>query len=427
MARHACEGPDRNALIISVWRHQRLGCGKDDKQDFNPLTDFAQKEAAPQFSQPEGQIGSMLFALVLVAAGVYLGFAHMRAIFMSNPYLNGVIVTVFVLGVVSTFLQVWQLMKSVEWIEGFAANRAGHRITVAPTLLAPLATLLRSRATMMHISATSSRSIQDSVAQRIDEDREITRYIGNTLIFLGLLGTFYGLATTVPALVETIRSLNPGEGESGADIFGRLQSGLESQLGGMGTAFSSSLLGLAGSLVVGLLELFAGHGQNRFYRELEEWLSTITRLGFATNEEGGNEDSAMLSTFAEHMGAQLDTMRGMLAQAEQTRGEADDHLAQLTRTIDRLIDVQRGAVSGSTDALLIRIADGQDRLVARLQEGDGDGLDAESRMRLRSIDTQLLRILEELAAGRQETLADLRSDLAGLTRAIRQNQSRSGG
>ena len=135
----------------------------------------------------------------------------------------------------------------------------------------------------------------------------------------------------------------------------------------------------------------------------------------------------MLSTFAEHMGAQLDTMRGMLAQAEQTRGEADDHLAQLTRTIDRLIDVQRGAVSGSTDALLIRIADGQDRLVARLQEGDGDGLDAESRMRLRSIDTQMLRILEELAAGRQETLADLRSDLAGLTRAIRQNQSRSGG
>ncbi|WP_072856677.1 biopolymer transporter ExbB [Loktanella atrilutea] len=362
----------------------------------------------------------MLIALALVAAGLYVGFAQIRAIFMSNPYLNGLILAVFVMGVASTFAQVWQLMKSVEWIEGFAANRAGHQITIAPSLLAPLATLLRSRGQRMQISSTAATSIQDSVAQRIDEDREITRYLGNTLIFLGLLGTFYGLATTVPALVETIRSLNPAEGESGADVFGRLQQGLESQLGGMGTAFSSSLLGLAGSLVVGLLELFAGHGQNRFYRELEEWLSTITRLGFAGSDEGGSEDSAMLSAFADHMGEQLDTMRGLFAQAEQTRGEADEHLSQLARTIDRLVDSQRG--NTANEALLTRIAEGQDRLIAQMQDGGVDGLDAESRMRLRSIDTQMLRLLEEIAAGRQETLADLRTDLAGLTRAIKQSR-----
>ena len=131
------------------------------------------------------------------------------------------------------------------------------------------------------------------MATRIDEDQEITRYLSNTLIFLGLLGTFYGLATTVPALVETIRGLTPQEGESGADIFVRLQEGLESQLGGMGTAFSSSLLGLAGSLAVGLLELFAGHGQNRFYREMEEWLSGMTRVGMADGE-GGSAPSRTL-------------------------------------------------------------------------------------------------------------------------------------
>lgn len=385
------------------------------------MTDFNRPAVPPQFSQPVRQITSMLIALGLVGAGLYLGFAEMRLIFLSNPYLNGLILVVFILGLASTFAQVWQLMKSVEWIEGFATNRVGHRMTVAPSLLAPLATLLRARGLRMQISSTAATSIQDSVAQRIDEDREMTRYLGSTLIFLGLLGTFYGLATTVPALVETIRSLNPADGESGAEVFGRLQQGLESQLGGMGTAFSSSLLGLAGSLIVGLLELFAGHGQNRFYRELEEWLSTITRLGFASSEDGaGGEDSAMMQAFAEHMGAQLDTMRGMFVQAEQTRGQADDHLSQLTRTIERLVDTQRG--NGADAAALTRIAEGQERLIIQMQDGGVDGLDAESRMRLRSIDTQMLRLLEEVAAGRQESMADLRSDLAGLTRAIKQTR-----
>jgi hypothetical protein len=385
------------------------------------VTDFNRPAVPPQFSQPVRQITSMLIALGLVGAGLYLGFAEMRLIFLSNPYLNGLILVVFILGLASTFAQVWQLMKSVEWIEGFATNRVGHRMTVAPSLLAPLATLLRARGLRMQISSTAATSIQDSVAQRIDEDREMTRYLGSTLIFLGLLGTFYGLATTVPALVETIRSLNPADGESGAEVFGRLQQGLESQLGGMGTAFSSSLLGLAGSLIVGLLELFAGHGQNRFYRELEEWLSTITRLGFASSEDGaGGEDSAMMQAFAEHMGAQLDTMRGMFVQAEQTRGQADDHLSQLTRTIERLVDTQRG--NGADAAALTRIAEGQERLIIQMQDGGVDGLDAESRMRFRSIDTQMLRLLEEMAAGRQESMADLRSDLAGLTRAIKQTR-----
>lgn len=377
------------------------------------MTDHREPEAEPQFSQPVRQITSMLIVLALVAAGLYVGLAQITAIFQSNVYLNGAILVVFVLGILSTFGQVNQLMRSVGWIEGFAANRVGHNLTIAPSLLAPLATLMRTRGARMQINSTSARSILDSVAQRIDEDREITRYIGNTLIFLGLLGTFYGLATTVPALVETIRSLNPAEGESGADVFGRLQQGLESQLGGMGTAFSSSLLGLAGSLVVGLLELFAGHGQNRFYRELEEWLSTITRLGFATGEEGGNEDTGLLTAFADHMGGQLETMQVMFNQADARQGQMDQRLEQLTDAIAKLRE------GGSDQALLERIAVGQERLIEKLEDGGVDGLDAESRMRLRSIDVQLLRVLEEMSAGRQETLADLRSDLAALTRALK--------
>ena len=388
----------------------------DEDAFVDPLT--KEIELEPQFSQPVRQITSMMIALGLVGAGLYIGFAQLDAIFWSNPYLNGAILIVFVLGVLSCFGQVAQLMRSVQWIEGFAKQRLGYEEDKAPGLLAPLATLLRSRGARMQISSSSSRSILESVAQRIDEDREITRYIGNTLIFLGLLGTFYGLATTVPALVETIRSLNPAEGEDGADIFGRLQQGLESQLGGMGTAFSSSLLGLAGSLVVGLLELFASHGQNRFYRELEEWLSTITRLGFASGDEGGGETS-MLSSFLDHMAQQMDAQHNALMQTQADRAALNERLAELTEAL------KGGGGSGTTDALLAKVADGQERLLGKLQDSGVDGIDAESRMRLRSIDVQMLRILEEMSAGRQETVADLRGDIAGLTRALRAGRGRN--
>jgi hypothetical protein len=253
------------------------------------------------------------------------------------------------------------------------------------------------------------------VAQRIDEDREITRYIGNVLIFLGLLGTFYGLATTVPALVETIRSLNPGEGESGADIFARLQSGLEAQLGGMGTAFSSSLLGLAGSLIVGLLELFAGHGQNRFYRELEEWLSTITRIG-VDGEEGASTDMGAMGAFVDQLAEVMDTMHMMMGQTSSDRADSDHRFASLATAMEQMA---QNSTANANTALLERVAAGQEALIQKLEDNGMEGIDAESRMRLRSIDVQLLRILEEMTAGRQESIGDLRGDIVNLTNAIK--------
>ncbi|MGJ8611072.1 MAG: biopolymer transporter ExbB, partial [Octadecabacter sp.] len=285
-----------------------------------------------------------------------------------------------------------------------------------PGLLAPLATLLRSRGARMQLSSSSSRSILDSVSQRIDEDREITRYIVNTLIFLGLLGTFYGLATTVPALVETIQSLTPREGETGTQVFARLQAGLESQLGGMGIAFASSLLGLAGSLVVGLLELFASHGQNRFYRELEEWLSTITRVGLAAGDEA-NGDQVAMAGVVDHMVEQMDTMQTMFAASEASRTQTNEQLSALVATVENLAN---HSSTNETTAQLSRVADAQEALITALKNTGMEGIDAESRMRLRSIDVGLLRILEDMAAGRQELVQDLRSDMANLTKAVRQ-------
>ena len=378
--------------------------------------DKRQPEAEPHFSQPVRQIIAMLVVLGLVGAGSYVAFASLQDVFWTNPYLNSAILLVFVLGVLSCFWQVAQLMRSVGWIERFAKSQTSTTLVQVPSLLAPLATLLRSRGARMQLSSSSSRSILDTVASRIDEDREITRYLGSTLIFLGLLGTFYGLATTVPALVDTIRSLNPGAGETGADIFGRLQAGLESQLGGMGTAFSSSLLGLAGSLVVGLLELFAGHGQNRFYRELEEWLSTITRIGLSSGEDGGAEQG-MMSGVIDHLAEQMEALQLMFTQSDISRNQVDERLGQLASAMNRL--AQR-LETDSTGEALIRMATGQERLLTRMAEmAQGEGVDAESRMRLRSIDVQMLRILEEISAGRQETMAELRGDLAVLTRVLR--------
>jgi len=379
-------------------------------------TDTRAAEVATTFSQPIRAITTMLLVCLLVGAGAWLIHGTVESILRTNPVLNGVIGLVFLVGVLSCFWQVWILAQSVYWIENFVRGTAVSENVTPPRLLAPLAALLRSRSARMSISSSSSRSIQDSVVQRIDEARDITRYLINLLVFLGLLGTFWGLATTVPAVVETIRSLAPQEGESGLDVFGKLMTGLESQLGGMGTAFSSSLLGLAGSLVLGLLELFASHGQNRFIRELEEWLSSITRLGYAGDGESADQNA--LGLLVDHMAQQMEELQALQTQTEANRFHSEAKIAELVTVMTRLtekIDAEKGQT-----AMLRRIAEGQEKLLEVLEATEGGTADPESRMRLRSIDVQLLRILEEMSAGRQETLTDLKTDISQLTSAIRQ-------
>ena len=382
-------------------------------------------EAEPHFSQPVRQVLMMLLVLGLTGFGGFLALSRVLPVFEANPYLNGFIGFVFVIGVLACFWQVWQLIQSVRWIEQFAQERERGVQSKAPLLLAPLATLLKSRGRRMQINTASTRSILDSVATRIDEAREITRYIVNLLIFLGLLGTFYGLATTVPALVDTIRGLAPEDGESGVEVFARLMDGMDNQLSGMGVAFASSLLGLAGSLVVGLLELFAGHGQNRFYRELEEWLSSITKLGFASGEADGGGDMGMTGVVLDQLVEQMEAMQLLFARSEEGRSEVEYRLGQLSDSLERMTERMEATAPSAT--AFARIADSQDRLIDVLtQKSENEGLDAESRMRLRSIDVQMLRILEEVAAGRQETMAELRTDLSTIGRAL-ERMARSAG
>ena len=379
------------------------------------------------FTQPVRQIVLMLAVTGLVAAGAWLILPAVEQVFLSNIWLNGFIFFVFLIGIFACFWQVVQLVISVSWIENFVSRNLDLDFTAAPRLLAPLAALLRTRGAQMQISASSSRSILDSVATRIDEARDITRYLTNLLIFLGLLGTFYGLATTVPAVVETIRSLAPQEGETGVQVFEKLMRGLEAQLGGMGTAFSSSLLGLAGSLVVGMLELFAGHGQNRFYRELEEWLSSITRIGLAAGEGDVGDSSAGNAALAVVLDRILIRLDAAEAKGAEDRAVVGAGLEALADGFRRLAERDTGAAALARLAeAQARMADGQDRLIDLVNRDAGLGADAEARMRLRSIDVQLLRVLEEISAGRQESIADLRADLGSLTQSIRQLSRLSG-
>ncbi|MCH9831979.1 MAG: biopolymer transporter ExbB [Alphaproteobacteria bacterium] len=379
-------------------------------------------KAQPHFSQPVRQVTLMVIVLGLSGFGVVLALPRVLPVFEANPYLNGFIMFVFATGVIACFWMVFQLIQSVRWIERFAGDGPASS-GKAPQLLASLASLLRSRGAEMQLNATSTRSILDSVATRIDEVREITRYIVNLLIFLGLLGTFYGLATTVPALVDTIRGLAPQDGEAGFEVFARLMSGLEEQLGGMGVAFASSLLGLAGSLVVGLLELFAGHGQNRFYRELEEWLSSITRVGFASDGENVT-DQAAIASIVNHLTLQTENLQSMFSQSDVIRSNMDEKVGRLAGSIEQIIKQIKEQNRGVD--VLHQMVDGQERLISLIeQRGAGDSIDAESRMRLRSIDVQMLQILEEISVGRRVMTSELREDIAALTTVLSRSLSQA--
>ena len=372
-------------------------------------------KAEPQFSQPVRQIVMMLIVLGLAIAGAVLLFPTVSPVFLASPWLNGFIGVVFLIGVGACFWQMFTLVASVSWIEGFALDRPGSEFTKAPSLLASLAALLSQKRARSALTSTSTRSILDSVATRLDEQRDLTRYLINLLIFLGLLGTFYGLATVVPAVVDTIRSLAPKEGQTAIEVFDNLMSGLEDQLGGMGTAFASSLLGLAGSLVVGLLELFSSHGQNRFYRELEEWLSSITKIGLSGVDAEEGLTAANVLTVIGQTSEQIDNLRDVVEQGVARSAATEARLAELAAIL------AAPARHEAETALMERIAAAQEKTAEILAARDEDSgrLDNETRARLRSIDTQVLRILEDLSAGRQDVVTEMRQEIAGLTEAIR--------
>ncbi|NGN42303.1 flagellar motor protein MotA [Mesorhizobium sp. CGMCC 1.15528] len=225
-----------------------------------------------KLSSPQVFLLSMVVFLAIVAFIAAILTRQISSAFTTNPGLNGLILGVLVIGILLAFLQVTRLFREVRWVNTF---RAGSE-EAEPVLLAPMKALL-SRSSSMAFSTSSMRTMLDSIATRLDETRDISRYLIGLLVFLGLLGTFWGLLHTIGSIGDTIQSLDPGTGDTAA-VLDALKAGLAAPLEGMGTAFSSSLFGLAGSLVLGFLDLQAGRAQTRFYTELENWLSSVTDL-----------------------------------------------------------------------------------------------------------------------------------------------------
>ncbi len=254
-----------------------------------------------KLSSPQVFLLSMLIFLAIAGFVAAILYRQISSAFSTNPGLNGLIVGVLAVGILLVFSQVVRLFREVRWVNSYREGTDARD----PVLLAPMKVLLgRSSATAL--STVSMRTILDSIATRLDESRDISRYLTGLLVFLGLLGTFWGLLQTIGSIGATIQSLDPGSGDAN-DVLNALKSGLAAPLEGMGTAFSSSLFGLAGSLVLGFLDLQAGRAQNRFYTELENWLSSVTDLG----SDAPVLDTSRSSDTAEEMRRMAEQLRSM--------------------------------------------------------------------------------------------------------------------
>jgi hypothetical protein len=228
-----------------------------------------------KLSSPRIFLVRMLVFLILCGLIVFVLHEQIWSAFRANPGLNAVILSVLLIGILLAFRQVIRLFPEVAWVNSFRLADPGLAVERSPVLLAPMAAILGDRMGRMAISTPLMRSILDSIATRLDEARDLSRYMTGLLVFLGLLGTFWGLIETVSSVGNFLGGLRVG-GDAGV-IFDALKEGLAAPLSGMGIAFSSSLFGLAGSLVLGFLDLQTSQAQNRFYTDLEDWLSTTVR------------------------------------------------------------------------------------------------------------------------------------------------------
>jgi hypothetical protein len=215
-------------------------------------------------------------AVFLVLAGfiAFILYRQIWAAFLANPGLNALILGVMAIGIILAVRQVSRLFPEVRWVNRLQNAEEGQAPRRSPVLLAPMAALINNRSSRAALSVSTTRSLLDSIGARLDESREIVRYLAGLLVFLGLLGTFWGLIETVGSVGRIIASLRTGQ--DAAVLFDELKNALAGPLQGMGLSFSASLFGLAGSLVLGFLDLQAGQAQSRFYTELEDWLATST-------------------------------------------------------------------------------------------------------------------------------------------------------
>jgi hypothetical protein len=369
-------------------------------------------------TRPQRYLFRMIAFLVVVAGVLALLLPTLIGAFNANPLLNGLILSVLAVGIVDAFRQVVILYPEVRWIERFRDDDTQMPSASPPKYIAPMATMLAERRGRLSLSPTSMRTLLDGIASRLDEARDISRYFIGLLIFLGLLGTFWGLLQTVNSVSGVIANLTVGSSDLNS-VFDDLKSGLQAPLSGMGTAFSSSLFGLAGSLILGFLDLQASQAQHRFFNDLEEWLSGLTRLSSGIGiGEGEGSVPAYIQALLEQTADSLEELQRTLARGEESRMSTGDSLNKLTDRLSTLTDQMH-----TEQALMVRLAENQRDLapvLSRLAEAasGGFGMDDATRNHIRNLDVYLTRLVDEVSSGRAESVRDIRSEIKLLARTI---------
>lgn len=293
-----------------------------------------------EFTKPIHVTTWMGIFLALVAALAAILVPQLKHAFMANIAFNSVILFVLGIGIAVNLRQVWRLQREVIWIETFHQSDPDRPQLIQPVLLSPMAQMLSSRERgRLNLTPASMRTILDGVQIRLEEQRDLSRYLIGLLIFLGLLGTFWGLLVTIRSVGDIIGGMSGGA--DAVAMFEALKIKLDEPLSGMATAFSTSLFGLAGSLVVGFLDLQSGHAQNRFYNELEEWLSNITRIPSSSmggDSEGGSVP-AYVQALLEQTAESLDRMQRSIGESERERRATVDQLSELSHQLNRLSEM----------------------------------------------------------------------------------------
>ncbi|MEM6903529.1 MAG: flagellar motor protein MotA [Pseudomonadota bacterium] len=360
-------------------------------------------------------------AIFLVAIAAIGGVLYRTLIdaFMANPGLNGLILGVLVLGIGFAIREVWRLTPEVDWLD--RAQRGDFRsYGKDPVLLASLARIVSEKSNRLRLSPPAMRSLLDGIAARLHETRELNRYGIGLLVFLGLLGTFWGLLTTIGSIGTVVGGLSVDGGDIGR-VFGELKAGLQAPLAGMSTAFSSSLFGLAGSLILGFVDLQAGQAQNRFYMELEDWLSENTEVGSSTGSavDADGVPTAYIAALVEQNSENLDRLRAVVESNEAEKKRTADLMTEISGTLGTLNQHMAGQQTLMTK--LVETQSDVAPLIIAINQAIADGrmgIDTESQTHLRNMDNQLNRLLDEGAQGRVETLEALRAEIRILAKTV---------
>lgn len=372
---------------------------------------------------PRRYLRRMVLFLAAVAAAAALLFPVLSNAFMANPALNGLICGTVLVGILFAFRQVVALGPELAWANSFQTQKPEPSGTAEPHLLAPAARMLadrQERGGRFTLSAQATRAVLDSLSDRLEESRDISRYFIGLAIFLGLLGTFWGLLDTVRAISGVIADLTV----SGADlnqVFADLKKGLQAPLSGMGTAFSSSLLGLSGSLVIGFLDLQLGQAQNAFFNQVEDWLAGLTRLSSGSGPVGDGDGSvpAYIGALLEQTAESLTELQRLTSRGDESTLATMREIRELAQRLDLLTEHMH-----TQQQVMLKLAENQSSLLSgvhALAKAEG-GIDTETRSALkalpRTIENGLAAVLDEMTRGRSELSRDVRSEIKVLARTI---------